>query len=38
MHSSYETAAVADALSLVEAMTAYFSTTLTRDGDTWGVA
>jgi len=37
MHSCYETAAVADALSLLEAMTAYFGTTLTREGDSWRI-
>ena len=32
MHSCYETGAVADALALEDAMTAYYSSTLTTDG------
>ena len=37
MHSCYETAAVSDAISLEEAMAAYYSCTLTRDGDSWSI-
>ena len=33
MHSSFETCAVADALALEDAMTAYYSSTLEADGD-----
>jgi aspartyl aminopeptidase len=38
MHSCYETAAVADAVGLMDAMTTYFGSTLTVDGDTWSIA
>jgi len=35
MHSSYETAAVADALALVEAMTTYYGSTFESDGNSF---
>ena len=35
MHSCYETGAVADALSLMDAMAAYYSAALEVQGDTW---
>ena len=38
MHSCYETAAVADALGLMDAMTVYFGSTLTVDGESWSLA
>lgn len=37
MHSAYETAATADALHLEKAMTAFYSSTLTVDGDSFSV-
>ena len=37
MHSCYETAAVADAVSLVEAMKTYYGCTLIHEGDSWKV-
>ena len=37
MHSAYETAATADALHLEKAMTAFYSSTLTVDGDNFTV-
>ena len=37
MHSCYETAAVADALGLMDAMTIYFGCTLTHEGENWSI-
>jgi aspartyl aminopeptidase len=38
MHSCYETATVADAVGLMDAMTVYFGSTLTVDGESWSLA
>ncbi len=37
MHSCYETAGVQDVLYMEDAMTAYFGTTLERNGDDWSL-
>ena len=37
MHSCYETGSVADALGLMDAMTAYYGSTLTTDGENWNI-
>ena len=37
MHSCYETGSVADALGLMDAMTAFYGSTLTTDGENWNI-